>query len=379
MTLGNSGQMEEGGCGERSWLGFRVMAVYLVTGAAGFIGANYVHFLLEHEPQVQVVGVDYIGFAGNMANLESVRDRISFETADIADLEVMESVYRRYEPDYVVNFAAESHNDRAIVGPSSFMRSNALGAQVMAECSRLVPVRSHVHVSTIEVYGELAPGDEWFTERSPLNAKTPYSAAKAAGDQMVRAYMQTYPDLDIRMTHCANNYGPFQLPEKLIPLAVTNLLRGRKVPVYGNGLQSRDWLHVLDHCAAVHRVLHADLPPVPAAAATDPGLLPIFDISARCEVTNLDIARRVVAELGMDPDEMIEHIPDRPNHDRRYLINPDKLQSELGWAPVHDDFAAGIATTVAWYADNSEWWEQIFADKGELGFDWSKVGASAVR
>ncbi|WP_067837343.1 dTDP-glucose 4,6-dehydratase [Nocardia lijiangensis] len=347
------------------------MAVYLVTGAAGFIGANYVHFLLEREPDAQVVAVDYIGFAGNMANLDPVIDRISFEKADIADLEVMEAIYRRYQPDYVVNFAAESHNDRAILGPSAFMRSNALGAQVMAECSRLVPVRSHVHVSTIEVYGELPPGDKWFTERSPLNAKTPYSAAKAAGDQMVRAYMATYPRLNIRLTHCANNFGPYQLPEKLIPLAVTNVLRGRKIPVYGDGLQSRDWLHVLDHCDAVHQVLHAELGEIPKAAATDPGLLPIFDISARHEVTNLDIARMVVTELGLDPAEWITHIEDRPNHDRRYVINPEKLETELGWQPMRQ-FEPEIAETVRWYRDNRDWWERILADKGELGFDWSQ-------
>lgn len=352
------------------------MAVYLVTGAAGFIGANYVHFLLGREPGAQVVAVDYIGFAGNLANLDSVIDRISFEQADIADLEVMEAIYRRYRPDYVVNFAAESHNDRAIVGPSVFMRSNALGAQVMAEASRLVPVRAHVHVSTIEVYGELGAGDEWFTERSPLNAKTPYSAAKAAGDQMVRAYMSTYPEMNLRLTHCANNFGPYQLPEKLIPLAVTNILRGRKIPVYGDGLQSRDWLHVLDHCDAVHRVLHAELGPIPTQAATNPGLLPIFDISARNEVTNLDIARAVVTVLGLDPDEWITHIDDRPNHDRRYVINPDKIENELGWRPSRQ-FEPELAETVRWYRDNREWWERILADKGELGFDWSRQATAA--
>ncbi|MCX4678976.1 GDP-mannose 4,6-dehydratase [Streptomyces sp. NBC_01433] len=354
------------------------MPVYLVTGAAGFIGANYVQHLLEWESSdVEVIAVDYLGFAGNRPNLEPVSDRIVFEKADIADLDAMEEIYRRYRPDFVVNFAAESHNDRAILGPTAFMRSNALGAQVMAECSRLVPVRSHVHVSTIEVYGELAPGEKWFTERSPLNAKTPYSAAKAAGDQIVRAYMQTYPELNIRMTHCANNYGPYQLPEKLIPLAVTNLLRGRKVPVYGDGLQSRDWLHVADHCAAVHRVLHADLGPVPPQAATEPELLPIFDVSARHEVTNLDIAGRVVTALGLDPSEWIEHIPDRPNHDRRYLIDPEKIETLLGWRPVRD-FDAGLAETVDWYVEHRAWWERILEEKGELGFDWGAVGPGST-
>ncbi|MFF0492497.1 dTDP-glucose 4,6-dehydratase [Nocardia sp. NPDC004068] len=349
------------------------MAVYLVTGAAGFIGANYLHLLADWEPDAQIVAVDYIGFAGNEANLDPVRDRIAFEKADIADFDAMAAIYRRYGPDYVVNFAAESHNDRAIVSPGAFMRSNAMGAQVMAECSRLMPVTAHVHVSTIEVYGELAQGAQWFHEGSPLNAKTPYSAAKAAGDQMVRAYMQTYPELSIRMTHCANNYGPYQMPEKLIPMAVTNLLRGRKVPIYGDGSQSRDWLHVADHCAAIHRVLHTHLDPIPAAAATDPALLPIFDVSGRCEVTNMEVARRVIAELELDPGEWIEHIPDRPNHDRRYLIDPRKIESTLGWRPEHD-FESSIGEVVRWYRDNRGWWEKVLAEKGELGFDWTDAG-----
>jgi dTDP-glucose 4,6-dehydratase len=330
-----------------------------------------VRYVLDREPDARIVGVDYLGFAGHMANLDGVLDRIVFEKADIADLEVMESLYRRHRPDFVVNFAAESHNDRAIAAPSAFMRSNALGAQVMLECSRLVPVAAHLHVSTIEVYGELAAGEKAFTERSPLNAKTPYSAAKAAGDQMVRAYMHTYPGMNIAMTHCANNYGPFQLPEKLIPLAVTNLLRGRTVPVYGDGLQSRDWLHVLDHCRAVHTVLHATSAPIPAEAATDPGLLPIYDISARQEVTNLDIAHLIVRALGMDPGECVEHVPDRPNHDRRYVIDPAKLETALGWTPTQP-FHEGLADTVAWYVEHRDWWERIFTDKGDLQFDWGR-------
>jgi dTDP-glucose 4,6-dehydratase len=350
------------------------MSVYLVTGAAGFIGANYVHHLLGWEPDAEVVAVDYIGVAGNRANLEGMARPIAFEHADIADLDTMMDLYRQYSPDYVVNFAAESHNDRAIVDPTGFMRSNAVGAQVMAECSRLNPVRAHLHVSTIEVYGELDDDTPWFTEGSPLAAKTPYSAAKAAGDMIVRAYMQTYPELNLRMTHCANNYGPYQLPEKLIPLAVTNVLRGRKIPVYGDGQQRRDWLHVSDHCAAVHQVLHTALGPIPAEAATRPELLPIYDISARTEVTNLEIAHRVVTALGLDPQEWIEHVPDRPNHDKRYLINPAKIEA-LGWRPTCE-FAAGIAETVAWYVDNRAWWEKVIADKGELAFDWSQRSRS---
>jgi dTDP-glucose 4,6-dehydratase len=352
------------------------MSVYLVTGAAGFIGANYVRFLRQHEPQADVIAVDYLGFASNLPNIDSADDRITFEKTDIADFAGMLELYRRYRPDHVVNFAAESHNDRAIIDPSGFMRSNAVGAQVMLECSRKVPVAAHLHVSTIEVYGELPDDREWFDESSPLNAKTPYSAAKAAGDQIVRAYMQTYPAMNIRMTHCANNYGPYQLPEKLVPLMITNVQRGRKVPVYGDGLQKRDWLHVLDHCRAIHAVLHADLGPVPASAATNPSLLPVFDVSARHEVGNLEIVRRVLAELGKDPDEWIEHVADRPNHDRRYLINPDKIERALGWSPIVE-FDSGLAATVAWYVENRSWWEDVFARKGELQVDWSAFPARA--
>ena len=353
------------------------MSVYLVTGAAGFIGANYVHFLRRLEPQAEVIAVDYLGFASNLPNLESAGEQVAFEQRDIADYEGMLGLYRKYHPDYVVNFAAESHNDRAILDPTGFVRSNAVGAQVMLECSRQIPVTSHLHVSTIEVYGELPEDQEWFSEASPLNAKTPYSAAKAAGDQIVRAYMQTYPEMNIRMTHCANNYGPYQLPEKLIPLMITNVLRDRKVPVYGDGLQKRDWLHVIDHCRAIHAVLRAELGPVPAAAATDPSLLPVFDVSARHEVSNLEIVRRVLAELGRDPEEWIEHVADRPNHDRRYLINPAKIERELGWAPTIE-FESGLAETVAWYVENRGWWEDIFARKGELQVDWSAFQRTAT-
>ena len=353
------------------------MSLYLVTGAAGFIGANYVHFLRRLEPESDVIAVDYLGFASNLPNLESAGDRVVFKEMDIADYAGMLELYRKYRPDYVVNFAAESHNDRAILDPTGFVRSNAVGAQVMLECSRQIPVTSHLHVSTIEVYGELPEDRQWFDEASPLNAKTPYSAAKAAGDQIVRAYMQTYPEMNIRMTHCANNYGPYQLPEKLIPLMITNVLRDRKVPVYGDGLQKRDWLHVVDHCRAIHAVLRADLGPVPAAAATDPSLLPVFDVSARHEVSNLEIVRRVLAELGRDPEEWIEHVADRPNHDRRYLINPSKIERELGWAPTIE-FESGLAETVAWYVENRGWWEDIFTRKGELQVDWSTFGQPAA-
>jgi dTDP-glucose 4,6-dehydratase len=346
------------------------VSTYLVTGACGFIGSNFVHFLLSEEPGAEVVALDNLGFAANPPNLDPVRDRIAFVQADIADMAAMRAVYQEFAPDYVVNFAAESHNDRAIVEPSAFMRSNALGAQVLLECSRQIPVRAHLHVSTIEVYGELPPGQRYFDESSPLNAKTPYSAAKAAGDQIVRGYMQTYPRMNIRMTHCANNYGPYQLPEKLIPLAVTNVLRGRKVPVYGDGLQMRDWLHVTDHCRAIHTVLTADVGPVSSDAAFRPQLLPIYDVSARHEVTNLAIAEIILRHLGKDPCDWIEFVADRPNHDRRYLIEPAKLEAELHWRP-REDFATGLAETIDWYVANQDWWQDVLQRKGDLQIAWA--------
>ena len=352
------------------------MTTYLVTGACGFIGSNFVHFVLEREPGATVVALDNLSFAANEPNLDAVRDRIRFVVGDICDHEGMTAVYESFPPDFVVNFAAESHNDRALVDPSSFARTNALGAQTLLEASRRAPVRRHLHVSTIEVYGELAAGQPYFTEASPLNAKTPYSAAKAAGDQFVRAYMQTYRDMDIAMTHCANNYGRFQFPEKLVPLMVTNVLRGRKVPVYGDGLQLRDWLHVDDHCRAIWAILHAPRFPVGDEAATHPELLPIWDISARNERTNLAIVESVLELLGKRPQEWIEHVPDRPNHDRRYLIEPAKLEGRLGWRP-EVDFERGLEATVRWYVDHRSWWEAILARKGELAFDWT--GGAAAR
>ena len=217
---------------------------------------------------------------------------------------------------------------------------------------------------------ELAEDAACFTEGSPLNAKTPYSAAKAAGDQFVRAYMQTYRDMDIAMTHCANNYGRFQFPEKLVPLMITNVLRGMKVPVYGDGLRMRDWLHVSDHCAAIWTILHAPRVAVGYEAATRPELLPIYDVSARNERTNMEIVERVLSLLGKRPEDWIEHVPDRPNHDRRYLIDPAKLERELGWKPLVA-FDQGIDETVKWYVDHRSWWEAILARTGNLGFDWA--------
>jgi len=346
---------------------------YLVAGGCGFIGSNFVFHVVEHAPEARIVVVDNLSVAANEANLEPLRDRLELVVEDICNGDEMLALWRRVEPDYVVNFAAESHNDRAVVDPSSFARTNALGAQTLLEASRRHPVRRHLHVSTIEVYGELAADAPYFTEASPLNAKTPYSAAKAAGDQFVRAYMQTYRQMDLALTHCANNYGRFQFPEKLIPLMITNVLRGRKVPVYGDGLQMRDWLHVDDHCAAIWAILHGERQPIGPDAATDPAQLPIFDISARNERTNLEIVERVLELLGKRPADWIEHVADRPNHDRRYLIDPAKLERTFDWRPAVE-FDGGLEACVRWYVDHREWWEAILERKGELAFDWAATG-----
>lgn len=336
-----------------------------VAGGAGFIGSNFVHYMHRQYPDARLVGIDNFGVGSNRDNLNGLDDRFTLVEADIADQAAMQKIFADHRVEAVVNFAAESHNDRAIADPTPFARTNAFGAQQILEASRLCGIRRHVHVSTIEVYGEQDELTPFFTEASPLNAKTPYSAAKAAGDLMVRSYMQTYADMEIFITHCANNYGPYQFPEKLIPLSIINVLQGKKIRLYGDGLHSRDWLHVSDHCRAIDLVLHK------APAGVDGETLPIYDISARCEVTNRRIAELLARFLGRDYDDCVEHVADRPNHDRRYLIEPKKIEDELGFAPTVD-FEKGMEETVRWYVDHAAWWQKILAGDAKLVFDWSK-------
>ncbi|MFZ2188652.1 MAG: dTDP-glucose 4,6-dehydratase [Candidatus Moraniibacteriota bacterium] len=348
----------------------------LITGAAGFIGSNFTRFIADKYPSYSIIALDNLSPYGNRANIADLETagKIIFEKADITNLEEMKVIYAKYQIDHVVNFAAESHNDRAILDPSIFARANALGAQQMVEASRQFKVKRHVHVSTIEVYGEQGGDVPYFTEKSPLNAKTPYSAAKAAGDLLVRAYMHTYKEMDICITHCANNYGPYQFPEKLIPLAVSNLMQGKKVALYGDGMQKRDWLHVLDHCRAIDLVLHMPKKvEFGEEAMTDASKLPIFDISARNEVTNLEIVKIILDEMNLDFDQWVEFVADRPNHDRRYLINPEKIETQLDFKPV-TNFDEGMRETVRWYRENRKWWEDILARSKDLQMDWSKKG-----
>ncbi len=346
----------------------------LVTGAAGFIGSNFVQHLVEHHPTCTVVALDSLTPYSCRASLAPLEESgtIRFVEADITDQPTVERVMSEHAITDVVNFAAESHNDRALLDPGLFAWTNALGAQRLLDASRKHGTRRHVHVSTIEVYGEQAEGTPFFTEGSALNAKTPYSAAKAAGDMLVRAYMHTYRDMQIFMTHCANNYGPHQFPEKLIPLAITNVLRGRRVPLYGDGMQRRDWIHVSDHCRAIATLLTSSRPySIPDDAATRPELLPIFDVSAREELSNRQVISHVLGALDRPFDDWVEFVADRPNHDRRYTIDPTKIETEHGFR-ARIAFETGIVDVVRWYVDNRAWWEAILARTGELGIDWSR-------
>lgn len=342
----------------------------LITGAAGFIGANFSLHMAGAWPDAELLLLDKMS---PYSTLEPVAPLISsgrarFLKIDLADEQAVNDLIRTEAPDFIVNLAAESHNDRAIADSRPFVHSNVLGAYNLLEAARIHGVTRFIHVSTIEVYGEQGAGVAHFSEGSPLNAKTPYSASKAAADLLVRAHMQTYPDLDVALTHCANNYGPWQFPEKLIPLAITNILRGRRVPLYGDGRQKRDWLHVDDHCRGLELVLNRPARPIPAAAAENPELLPIYDFSARTELSNRAIIQSVTDALGVDFDEVTEYVPDRPNHDRRYLIEPAKVEQELGFRP-RMELADGIAQTVAWYRDNRSWWEPL-VEGDALQFNW---------
>jgi len=329
----------------------------LIPGGLGFIGSNFVRYMESKYPSYRLVVVDNGSLPGTDHNLRGTH--AVYVHGDIRDKHGLRKIYERFRPTYVVNFAAESHNDRAILDPDCFYETNVVGTQYLLSCSRAAGVQTHVHISTIEVYGEQGEGVEYFTETSPLNAKTPYSSSKAGGDLAVRAFMKTYPDLHVCMTHCANNYGAWQYPEKFIPVAIASILQGEEIPLYGDGLQMRDWLHVLDHCRAIDLVLHQG-----KAGG-------IYDISARNEVTNLHIAK-LLCDIMEVPHSRIKHVGDRPNHDRRYLIEPKKIETELGFKPIYD-FMEGLKLTVNWYKENLEWWERIQQLNKNLRVDWEKT------
>jgi dTDP-glucose 4,6-dehydratase len=317
----------------------------LVTGGAGFIGSNFVHYWLERYPDDHIVVYDLLTYAGNRPNLAAVEGRIVFVQGDIGDAELAERTLHDERIDVVVNFAAESHNSLAVVDPGRFFRTNALGTQTLLEVARRVGVERFHHVSTCEVYGDLPlDSDEVFTEDSPYRPRTPYNASKDAADHAVRAYFETY-GLPVSITNCSNNYGPYQFPEKVIPLFTTNALDDQPLPLYASTQNKREWLHVLDHCTAIDLVLRQGTPGE------------TYNVGSGLEATIEEIAD-LVLELTGKPESLKTIVPDRPGHDRRYLLDATKIRAELGWKPEHD-WREGLSDTVAWYAANREWWKPL--------------------
>ena len=319
----------------------------LVTGGAGFIGSNFVHYWLGRHPDDHVVVYDLLTYAGNRESLAPVEARIVFVEGDICDRELAEAALRENEVDTVVNFAAESHNSLAVVDPTRFFRTNVLGTQTLLDVSRAAGVGRFHHVSTCEVYGDLdLETDEVFTEESPYRPRTPYNASKAGADHAVRAYFETF-ELPITITNCSNNYGPFQFPEKVIPLFTTNAIDDEPLPMYASTQNKREWLHVLDHCEAIDLVLHEG-----RAGET-------YNVGSGIEATIEEIADRVLGLTGK-PASLKKIVPDRPGHDRRYLLDATKIRDELGWTAARG-FDEGLAETVAWYEANRDWWEPLKA------------------
>lgn len=331
----------------------------LVTGGAGFIGSNFIQYILEQELGVEfLVNLDLLTYAGNLENLSDVESdpRYCFVKGDIRDKELVDRLFRQYDFDTMVHFAAESHVDRSIVEPEVFLTTNIIGTQTLLDAARrhwnLHPEDKHsreyragvryLQVSTDEVYGALGQTG-MFMETTPLSPNSPYSASKASADMLVRAYYQTY-GLPVNITRCSNNYGPYQFPEKLIPLMIHNALEGRPLPVYGDGMQVRDWLYVEDHCSAILAVLERGTPGE------------VYNIGGNNERANLEIVRAILTELGK-PESLIAHVQDRPGHDRRYAIDHTKITTQLGWKPVYT-FERGIRKTVQWYLDHFDWVER---------------------
>lgn len=315
----------------------------LVTGGLGFIGSNFIRQMLEEHPGDSIVNLDKITYAGNPENLKDIAGdpRYTFVRGDICDAEIVGSVFREYPIDAVVHFAAESHVDRSIEDASVFVRTNVLGTHVLLEAALNHGVKRFVHVSTDEVYGSIKTGS--FRETDNLNPSSPYSASKAASDLLARSYYITH-NLPVIVTRCTNNFGPYQYPEKLIPLFVTNLIEGKKVPVYGTGQNVRDWIYVLDHCRAVDFVLRHG----------EPG--EIYNIGGGAEKTNLEITEGILRALGKD-ESMIEYVRDRPGHDWRYSLDSSKLRA-MGWKPEFD-FETALQETVRWYTENEWWWRPL--------------------
>lgn len=317
----------------------------LVTGGAGFIGSNFVRHMVETYPSYGIVNYDLLTYAGNLENLKDIEshENYTFVKGDINNRELVDHLVKYHNIDVIVNFAAESHVDRSITEPDIFIKSNVLGTQALLDVAKANNLRKYVQVSTDEVYGSLGETG-YFTEETPLDPNSPYSASKAGADMLVSAYHETF-GMNVNITRCSNNYGPYHFPEKLIPLMVTNALEGKELPVYGDGKNVRDWLHVKDHCAAIDLVIHKG----------EPG--EIYNVGGHNERTNNEIVHLIVEKLNA-PKELIKFVEDRLGHDRRYAIDPTKLTTELGWKPEYT-FDTGIVETIQWYLDNQDWWKNI--------------------
>jgi dTDP-glucose 4,6-dehydratase len=319
----------------------------LITGGAGFIGSNFIHFALEKRTEDRIVNLDKLTYAGNLANLDRVKDhpRYSFVKADICDREAVERIAKEFRIEAIINFAAESHVDRSILGSAEFIRTNVSGTQVLLDAAKKFAMKRFLQVSTDEVYGSL--GDEGlFTEQTPLHPNSPYSASKAAADLLALAYHHTF-SLPVVITRCSNNYGPYQFPEKLIPLMIANALSDKPLPVYGDGRNVRDWLHVMDHCSAIDTAFHKGQ------------VGEVYNIGGNNEWKNIDIVK-LVLKLLKKPESLITFVLDRLGHDRRYAIDSSRIQRELGWKPSYT-FERGIQETVEWYVANRTWWEEIIS------------------
>ncbi|WP_422658503.1 dTDP-glucose 4,6-dehydratase [Paenibacillus sp. EC2-1] len=316
----------------------------LVTGGAGFIGSNFVIYMLQQHPNYQIINIDALTYAGNLENLKSIEHNPNYEFvhADITDKEAVDRIFQQ-GIDVVVNFAAESHVDRSILEPEVFVNTNVLGTQVLLDAAKKYRVTKFVQVSTDEVYGSLGETG-LFMETTPLEPNSPYSASKSGGDLLVRAYHETF-GLPVNITRCSNNYGPYQFPEKLIPLIVSRALNHEALPIYGDGLNIRDWLYVEDHCSAIDLVIHHGRNGE------------VYNIGGNNERTNLHIVKTILQELGK-PESLITFVEDRLGHDRRYGIDPTKITEELGWKPKHN-FETGIKETIQWYLNNKDWWTRI--------------------
>lgn len=330
----------------------------LVTGGAGFIGGNFVHYMVDKYPEDEIVCLDLLTYAGNLETLTSVEHKpnYKFVKGDIADRKFIFDLFEKEQFDIIVNFAAESHVDRSIEDPESFVRTNVLGTTILLDAAKEYKVKRYHQVSTDEVYGDLPLDrpDLFFTEETPLHTSSPYSSSKAAADLFVMSYQRTF-GLPITISRCSNNYGPYHFPEKLIPLMISRALADEELPVYGKGDNVRDWLHVYDHCVAIDLIIRKGKDGE------------VYNVGGHNERTNLEVVQTILRTLGK-PESLIKFVSDRPGHDMRYAIDPEKLETELGWKPKYN-FDTGIQQTIDWYLDNKEWWQNILSGEYQTYFD----------